>query len=70
MHLLKASSKAVARDYKRQKREALPYSQASSQASQEEVKEEPMEFDQAEGSHIGTASYVKQKRTRTRAPFP
>lgn len=70
MHLLKASSKSVARDYKRKKHEVLPYSQASSQVSNEEVKEEPMDFEEPEGSQLGTASYVKQKRNRARPQFP
>ena len=69
MHLLKASSKAVARDYRRKKHDVLSYSQASSEVSQEEVKEEPMEFEEPEGSHVGTASYVKQKRNRTRVQY-
>ena len=66
MHLLKASSKPVAKNYKRRKHDALGFNLPPPLDEREEVKEEPMAFDDAMDSIVDTSQRVHPKRNRVR----
>ena len=66
MHLLKASSKPVAKNYKRKKHSALAFSQPASQDEREEVKEEPMEYEDVMDTILDNSQRVQPRRNRVR----
>lgn len=66
MHLLKASSKPVATNYKRKKHSALAFSLPPSQDDREEVKEEPMDNVDMMDTILDTSLRVPQKRNRVK----
>lgn len=68
MHLLKASSKPVATNYRRKKHSALAVSLPASQDAREEIKEEPMENAEMVDTMLDSSLRVPQKRNRVKPP--